>query len=71
MTISRGRPSDRHERLMAMRTKRRRLDDADVEAAIEDTLSLGGERPRRRTHHRRPTKEPRSWTPTGHLAPAA
>ena len=36
-----------------------------------DTLSLGGERPRRRTHHRRPKKEPRSWTPTGHLAPAA
>lgn len=26
------------------------------------TLSLGGERPRRRTHHRRPKKEPRSWT---------
>jgi hypothetical protein len=22
-------------------------------------------------HHRRPKKEPRSWTPTGHLAPAA
>jgi hypothetical protein len=36
-----------------------------------DTLSLGGERPRRRTHHRRQTKEPRSWTPTGHLTPAA
>ncbi|WP_328425876.1 hypothetical protein [Streptomyces sp. NBC_00443] len=36
-----------------------------------DTLSLGGERPRRRTHHRRQTKEPKSWTPTGLLAPAA
>lgn len=36
-----------------------------------DTLSLGGERPRRRTHHRRQTKEPKNWTPTGHLAPAA
>ncbi|MGW1507343.1 hypothetical protein ACWCQW_54970 [Streptomyces mirabilis] len=36
-----------------------------------DTLSLGGERPRRRTHHRRQTKEPKTWTPTGHLAPAA
>ncbi|MFI1164951.1 hypothetical protein ACH4UM_15360 [Streptomyces sp. NPDC020801] len=36
-----------------------------------DTLSLGGERPRRRTHHRRRTKEPETWTPTGHLAPAA
>ncbi|MFG2738734.1 hypothetical protein ACGFY0_01500 [Streptomyces chartreusis] len=36
-----------------------------------DTLSLGGERPRRRTHHRRQTKEPKSWTPAGHLAPAA
>ncbi|MER5909837.1 hypothetical protein ABT124_04855 [Streptomyces sp. NPDC001982] len=36
-----------------------------------DTLALDGERPRRRTHHRRKTKKPRSWTPTGHLAPAA
>ncbi|MFS4092213.1 hypothetical protein [Streptomyces sp. AF1A] len=36
-----------------------------------DTLPLGGERPRRRTHHRRQTKEPQTWTPTGHLAPAA
>jgi len=36
-----------------------------------DTLSLGGERPRRRTHHRRPKKGPRTWTPTGHLVPAA
>ena len=36
-----------------------------------ETLTLGGERPRRRTHHRRPTREPRSWTPTGHLTPAA
>ncbi|MFJ5530311.1 hypothetical protein [Streptomyces sp. NPDC093261] len=36
-----------------------------------DTLALNSERPRRRTHHRRKTKEPRSWTPTGHLAPAA
>ncbi|MFE1308299.1 hypothetical protein [Streptomyces sp. NPDC058755] len=36
-----------------------------------DTLSLGGERPRRRTHHRRQTKGPKTWTPTGHLTPAA
>lgn len=35
------------------------------------TLALGGERPRRRTHHRRPTREPKTWTPTGHLTPAA
>ncbi|MFG2121822.1 hypothetical protein [Streptomyces sp. NPDC048710] len=36
-----------------------------------DTPSLGGERPRRRTHHRRQTKEPKTRTPTGHLTPAA
>ncbi|MFF2519676.1 hypothetical protein [Streptomyces sp. NPDC058086] len=36
-----------------------------------DTLALGGERPRRRTHHRRQTKERKTWTPTGHLTPAA
>ncbi|MEV7393825.1 hypothetical protein [Streptomyces sp. NPDC091215] len=36
-----------------------------------DTLALGGERPRRRTHHRRQTKERKTWTPTGHLAPVA
>jgi len=36
-----------------------------------ETLALGGERPRRRTHHRRKTKEPKVWTPTGHLVPAA
>ncbi|MFD8501291.1 hypothetical protein ACFV2L_00860 [Streptomyces sp. NPDC059687] len=36
-----------------------------------DTLALNSERPRRRTHHRRKTKEPRSWTPTGYLVPAA
>ncbi|MEU6094308.1 hypothetical protein [Streptomyces sp. NPDC047079] len=35
------------------------------------TLALGGERPRRRTHHRRRTREPKTWTPTGHLTPAA
>ncbi|MFI1366862.1 hypothetical protein [Streptomyces griseochromogenes] len=31
----------------------------------------GGERPPRRTHHRRQAREPKTWTPTGHLAPAA
>ncbi|MEV7346930.1 hypothetical protein [Streptomyces sp. NPDC093544] len=36
-----------------------------------ETLTLGGQRPRRRTHHRRKTKEPSGWTPTGHLVPAA
>jgi len=36
-----------------------------------ETLALGGERPRRRTHHRRKTKEPGTWTPTGHLPSAA
>ncbi|WP_241518770.1 hypothetical protein [Streptomyces sp. CB03238] len=33
-----------------------------------DTLALGGERPRRRTHHRRRTKPIGHWTPTGYLA---
>ncbi|MER5918683.1 hypothetical protein [Streptomyces mirabilis] len=36
-----------------------------------ETLALGGERPRRRTHHRRKTKDRGPWTPTGHLMPAA
>ncbi|WP_329245394.1 hypothetical protein OIE43_21255 [Streptomyces pseudovenezuelae] len=37
-----------------------------------DTLALGSERPRRRTHHRRrPTSTQGTWTPTGHLTPAA
>ncbi|MFH8564612.1 hypothetical protein [Streptomyces sp. NPDC017988] len=37
-----------------------------------DTLALGGERPRRRTHHRRRTKPIGHWTPTGYLtAPTA
>ncbi|WP_249938531.1 hypothetical protein [Streptomyces mirabilis] len=36
-----------------------------------ETLALGGERPRRRTHHRRKTKERGTWTPTGHLAATA
>ncbi|MEU1591821.1 hypothetical protein ABZ468_02915 [Streptomyces sp. NPDC005708] len=36
-----------------------------------DTLALNSERPRRRTHHRRKTEEPRSWTPAGYLVPAA
>ncbi|WP_405881054.1 hypothetical protein OG762_22130 [Streptomyces sp. NBC_01136] len=36
-----------------------------------ETLALGGERPRRRTHHRRKTKDRGAWTPTGHLMPAA
>ncbi|MEU1478638.1 hypothetical protein [Streptomyces sp. NPDC005760] len=36
-----------------------------------ETLALGGERPRRRTHHRRKTKEPGTRTPTGHLPSAA
>jgi hypothetical protein len=34
-----------------------------------ETLALGGERPRRRTHHRRRTKPLGRWTPTGYLAP--
>ncbi|MEU4492774.1 hypothetical protein AB0F96_04760 [Streptomyces sp. NPDC023998] len=34
-----------------------------------ETLALNGERPRRRTHHRRRTKPLGSWTPTGYLAP--
>jgi hypothetical protein len=36
-----------------------------------ESLALGGERPRRRTHHRRKTKQPGTWTPTGHLVTAA
>ncbi|WP_329229266.1 hypothetical protein [Streptomyces canus] len=36
-----------------------------------ETLALGGERPLRRTHHRRKIKEPGTWTPTGHLSSAA
>ncbi|MFE2518868.1 hypothetical protein ACFXKI_44420 [Streptomyces mirabilis] len=36
-----------------------------------ETLALGGERPRRRTHHRRKTKDRGAWTPTGHLMPTA
>ncbi|MFF2512246.1 hypothetical protein [Streptomyces sp. NPDC058086] len=36
-----------------------------------ETLALGGDRPRRRTHHRRKTKDRGAWTPTGHLTPAA
>ncbi|MGP3952201.1 hypothetical protein [Streptomyces sp. 7N604] len=36
-----------------------------------DTLALGGERPRRRTHHRRKTKPLANWTPAGYMAPAA
>ncbi|MFE6757860.1 hypothetical protein ACFVDQ_30375 [Streptomyces sp. NPDC057684] len=34
-----------------------------------DTLALSGQRPRRRTHHRRTTKPLGAWTPTGHLSP--
>ncbi|MFF1393101.1 hypothetical protein ACFVZD_04655 [Streptomyces sp. NPDC058287] len=30
-----------------------------------ETLALDGQRPRRRTHHRRRTKSIGSWTPTG------
>lgn len=36
-----------------------------------ETLALGGERPRRRTHHRRKIKKRGAWTPTGHLPSAA
>ncbi|WP_328977314.1 hypothetical protein [Streptomyces canus] len=36
-----------------------------------ETLALGGERPHRRTHHRRKIKEPGTWAPTGHLSSAA
>ncbi|WP_327328741.1 hypothetical protein OG735_41490 (plasmid) [Streptomyces sp. NBC_01210] len=36
-----------------------------------ETLALNGQRPRRRTHHRRRTKPLGSWTPTGYLAPTA
>ncbi|MFD3572546.1 hypothetical protein [Streptomyces sp. NPDC058644] len=36
-----------------------------------DTLALDGQRPRRRSHHRHKVKDPKTWTPTGHLAPAA
>ncbi|MFJ1559730.1 hypothetical protein [Streptomyces mirabilis] len=36
-----------------------------------ETLALGGDRPRRRTHHRRKVKDRGAWTPTGHLMPAA
>ncbi|WP_406406516.1 hypothetical protein [Streptomyces sp. NBC_01643] len=35
-----------------------------------ETLALDGERPRRRTHHRRRTKPLGTWTPTGYLASA-
>ncbi|MET7538427.1 hypothetical protein [Streptomyces sp. NPDC005349] len=35
-----------------------------------DTLALSGERPRRRTHHRRTTKPLGAWTPTGRPSPA-
>ncbi|MET7519496.1 hypothetical protein ABZS88_40095 [Streptomyces sp. NPDC005480] len=34
-----------------------------------ETLALDGQRPRRRTHHRRRTKPLGNWTPTGYLAP--
>ena len=34
-----------------------------------ETLALDGQRPRRRTHHRRRTKPLGIWTPTGHLSP--
>ncbi|QHY96842.1 hypothetical protein SSPS47_17190 [Streptomyces sp. S4.7] len=34
-----------------------------------ETLALGGERPRRRTHHRHRTKPLGTWTPTGYLSP--
>ncbi|MFE1287801.1 hypothetical protein [Streptomyces sp. NPDC058751] len=33
-----------------------------------ETLALGGERPRRRTHHRQKRKATGTWTPTGHLS---
>ncbi|MDH6436586.1 hypothetical protein M2158_005126, partial [Streptomyces sp. SAI-144] len=36
MTAPRSLPSDRHERLLAMRATRRFIDDADVDAAIEE-----------------------------------
>ncbi|WP_326666813.1 hypothetical protein [Streptomyces canus] len=36
MPAPRSLPSDRHERLLAMRAKRRFIDDADVETAIEE-----------------------------------
>ncbi|MEW2518632.1 hypothetical protein [Actinacidiphila alni] len=36
-----GPPNERHERLLAMRTERRRLEDADVEAAIEEVDASG------------------------------
>ncbi|WP_051899884.1 hypothetical protein [Streptomyces aureus] len=32
-----------------------------------ETLALGGDRPRRRTHHRQKRKATGTWTPTGHL----
>ncbi|MGP4086956.1 hypothetical protein, partial [Streptomyces sp. KR55] len=63
MTTPHGLSSDRHERLMAMRAERRYIDDADVEAAIEEVdnselVSLLEEfvhlpRGRRRTLHLR------------------
>ncbi|WP_406731460.1 hypothetical protein [Streptomyces sp. NBC_01794] len=34
-----------------------------------ETLAPNGERPRRRTHHRRRSKPLGNWTPTGYLAP--
>ncbi|GGO98778.1 hypothetical protein [Wenjunlia tyrosinilytica] len=36
-----------------------------------ETLALDGQRPRKRTHHRRRTKPLGRWTPTGYLAPTA
>ncbi|NUQ97374.1 MAG: hypothetical protein HOY79_12770 [Streptomyces sp.] len=36
-----------------------------------ETLAPGGERPRRRTHHRQKIKKRGAWTPTGHLPSAA
>ncbi|WP_406838026.1 hypothetical protein ACICHK_20460 [Streptomyces sp. AHU1] len=39
MTAPRSLPSDRHERLLAMRAERRLIDDADVEAAVEEVDS--------------------------------
>ncbi|MCZ0984750.1 hypothetical protein [Streptomyces diastatochromogenes] len=41
MTAFRGRPSERHERLLAMRAQRRLIADADVQAAIEEVDTSG------------------------------
>jgi len=51
------------QRITARKAYRRKIQN------WAETLALAGQRPRRRTHHRRRTKPLGSWTPTGYFAP--